>query len=277
MATIEQTWVERALGRPERDIPLADALTSLAKQRVLVTGAAGSLGTTLVPLLELAGAVVLATDIDEMDVREAAQVHDTTSWFHPDVIFHLAGAKHAPEGEEDPIEVCRVNAFGTGNLARYAGSAKLVLASTCKACDPETAYGSSKLIAERRVLNGKGTVARFYNVVDTQGNVFETWDSLEPDVALPVAPCSRFFVSAHEATALLIWSALLPAGRYILDAGPARAISTVARDLYPDRPTRAVAPRRGDRLVEPLTARAEWIRPTHVPYVLRVEGAHDPR
>ena len=82
--------------------------------------------------------------------------------FKPDLIFHLAGAKHAPEGEVNTWSTLDINSNGTKNLLSLkAPSTKFVLASTCKAANPEVVYGASKLIAERMVLNEKGSVARF--------------------------------------------------------------------------------------------------------------------
>src|ERR1044071_1030903 len=115
---------------------------------IVVTGAAGSVGRALVATLERRGFDVIAHDIDTMDVTNAEQVRWILAALRPGVIFHLAGAKHAPAGELDPFHVLNVNAMGTQNVLDAAGNAKVILASTCKACDPETAYGASKLVAE---------------------------------------------------------------------------------------------------------------------------------
>src|SRR5205814_9382005 len=144
-----------------------EPLRELARERVLVTGAAGSIGAEIIQALESIGCPLLATDVDDLDVRYARGLLRAFRLFRPTVVYHLAGAKHAPEGEIDPLTVMEVNGQGTANVvaAGAAVGSKVITASTCKSCDPETAYGASKLIAERLTLQGGGNVARFYNVV----------------------------------------------------------------------------------------------------------------
>lgn len=245
--------------------------------RVLVTGAAGSIGSALVRRLRADGETVDATDRDTLDVRDGDAVAD---WFYisrPDLVFHLAGAKHAPEGELDPFGVAETNIVGTANVLKSAANwgARVVMASTCKACDPETAYGATKLIAERMVLNAGGTVARFYNVPESCGNVFELWRSLPADSPLPVTPCGRYFMPLEQAVELLLACAELPSGRYSVDPGRARTMAEVADALYPGREQLQIEPRRGDRLREPLCAAHERLLPLAGGFVQVVSG-HDP-
>jgi FlaA1/EpsC-like NDP-sugar epimerase len=228
-----------------------------AGKRILVTGALGSIGSAVVPQLRKAGAVVVASDLDSfdhrLDVRDPSEVDHWVKTTRPDLVFHLAGAKHAPEGELNPFGVAQTNITGTRNVLEAAAmvGARVVLASSCKACNPETAYGATKLIAERMVLNAGGSVARFYNVPETSGNVFETWRGLPVDDPLPVTPCTRFFNTLEQAIGLLLAAASLPSGRYCVDPGEARWMADVAHELYPGRAQRMIDPRRGDRLYEP--------------------------
>lgn len=240
----------------------------LADKQVFVTGAHGSVGQELVALLEDGCRRLVATDRREYDVTIGGPFGEF------DVVFHLAGAKHAPDGEVDPWETVLVNTVGTRNVLAAAGAARVVLASTCKACDPETAYGASKLIAERMVLNASGSVARFYNVVETSGNVFETWRAASGP--LPVTDCRRYFMSVAEAASLLVWAAVLPPGRYVRDPGFPRSMAGVAADLYPGRAQAVIPRRRGDRAVEPLLAAHESVSETEVAGLYRVESPHDP-
>jgi len=256
--------VEAVLGRPERPLPILDALAELELERILVTGAAGSLGAALVERLEVAA----ATDIDTLDVREPP----LDRW-QPTLVLHLAGAKHAPEGEQDPWGVCETNAVGTRNVLEAFPAARVVLASTCKACDPETAYGASKLIAERMVLNAGGSVARFYNIVESSGNVFETWAAVPPGEPLPVTVCSRYFMSMTEAVSLLLNAAVAAPGRYVFPVPFIRRIEDVAADLYPARDRDLIQPRRGDRRDEPRYALADRADP--VGALERVTSPHD--
>jgi FlaA1/EpsC-like NDP-sugar epimerase len=264
------------LGRPPRPLDITDPVARLAGERVLITGAAGSIGTEVNRILTAAGGAVLATDIDELDVGSISSVKASFQPFRPTVVIHLAGAKHAPEGELDPLTVVAVNAVGTANMVAAAAAygARIVTASTCKACDPETAYGASKLLAERLTLSAGGSVARFYNVVETSGNVFEIWAQVAPALPLPVTGCRRYFISLAEAVALIVNAALAPAGRYTIDPGRALDMAQVAAALYPGRAQLERPPRRGDRLAEPRIAASERLEPAA--YGLeRVLNPHD--
>lgn len=226
---------------------------------VIVTGAEGSVGQALCPVLREAGWDVVGTDIGEMDVRDHERVRHLVAAFTPDVIVHLAGAKHAPEGELDPAGIAATNITGTANVLAGAAQfgARVVTASTCKACDPETAYGASKLIAERMTLNAGGSVARFYNVPESGGNVFRLWETLPQDAPIPVTDCRRYFITMDQAVALVIACLGLPAGRYTIDPGEPQWMRDVAARLYPGREIVMVPARRGDRRCEPLCAQAE--------------------
>lgn len=278
MPVATEDWVLDVLGRDEH---LFDQKLSFG--RVLVTGAAGSIGQVILEDLILNAGETCLTDIEgnrRLDVTRDWEVNSIVSDMRPHTIIHLAGAKHAPEGEIDPYAAMMVNTVGTRNVLEAAArvGAHVVVASTCKACDPETAYGASKLIAERMALNAGATVIRFYNVIETCGNVFQIWKSIPSELPIPVAAtCERLFMTANEAQALTLWAAAyrLP-GRFVLGGVIRRSMNSVALDLYPDRQIEWIPPRRGDRLVEPFAARSEEIAPTDYPPFMRVVGPHDP-
>lgn len=223
--------------------------------RTLVTGAKGSIGSLLVPRLE---GDVVATDVEELDVTEELPLRKLKRF---DRIFHLAGAKHAPVGEQHPGDTFSVNVTGTENVLRWSQGAKVVMASTCKAANPETVYGASKLIAERMVLNAGGVVARFFNVRETSGNVFRLWEELPEDQPLPVTECYRYFISVEQAVYLLLACMELPSGRYAVEPGPPSYMPHEALRAYPGRPTVVVPPRRGDRVQEPIFSSCERSMP----------------
>lgn len=242
--------------------------------RILVTGAAGSIGVALVPALRDLGHEVIATDIDTLDVTNRGQVDQKLAAIQPDLIYHLAGAKHAPEGEQDPEQVARVNITGTANIAQAAGGAKVVLASTCKAADPETAYGASKLIAERIILNAQGVVLRYFNVRETSGNVFRHWEQIPVPQPIPWTDCWRYFITLSEALELTVAAVDLPSGRYTVDPGPARHMRAEARSLYPDRRLVEIPARRGDRRREPFHADCEQHH--RQGHFFQIVNPHDP-
>lgn len=228
--------------------------------RILVTGAAGSVGQALLPHLQ---GDVLATDKHDLDITDPDQCEVIIGAFGPELVYHLAAQKFAPEGEDDPERTLAVNATGTANVVRAANrvGAKVITASTCKACDPETVYGASKLIAERLTLNAGGWVARFYNVRESCGNVLSIWASLPEGEPLPVAPCHRYFITSEQVTDLLLKVPTLPPGRYTVNPGDPVAVGDLAAELYPGRETLPIEPRRGDRVKEPRTAASELLLP----------------
>lgn len=226
--------------------------------RAFVTGAAGSVGIAVSDALRARGDSVIGCDLVwGADVRERA-VAKQIQRVRPDVIFHLAGAKHAPHGELDPLETAHINIDGTANILHAApDGCRVILASTCKAANPETAYGASKLIAERMTLNAGHSVARFYNVREASGNVFEIWAGTEPP--LPATDCWRYFITMGQAVDLLLEVAELPPGRYTLDPGDSRPMWEEAAALVGRENVTMVPRRRGDREREPRIGGGEWL------------------
>lgn len=248
--------------------------------RALVCGAHGAVGSRLVPELERQGWDVLPTDLETADITDVGSVQVAAEGFDPDVIFHLAAWKEAGAGELDPAGTCFVNVGGTANVVAAAMSvgARVVLASTCKAADPETAYGASKLIAERIVLNAGGSVVRFYNIPEcggSVGNVFDLWAALPVDEPIPFTDCSRWFIDARQAVGSLIAAAAAGPGRFA-PRPQQMTMREMAARLYPGRELVEVPRRRGDRAVEPLHAACERIldRPD---FMVRIVSPHDPQ
>ncbi len=218
---------------------------------IIITGSEGSVGKALTPVLRARGDTVHGFDIRTgVDILDKLALTAAVQLAQADVIFHCAGAKHAPEGEVEPWGATRINVEGTRNVLSAApDGCRVILTSTCKACNPETVYGATKLIAERLVLNAGQSVARFYNVREASGNVFEIWAGMQPP--LPVTSCYRYFITMPEAVSLLLRVADLPAGRYTLDPGePCWMIDEAAALVGRDN-VELIPPRRGDRLREP--------------------------
>jgi FlaA1/EpsC-like NDP-sugar epimerase len=222
-------------------------------------------------------APVVAVDIDQMDVTDPIQVESVIERTLPDVIFHLAGAKHAFEGELEPERVTAINVTGTGNVLRAAKriGAKVVFSSTCKACDPETGYGASKLLAERLVLNAGQTVVRYYNIPESDGNVFRLWENIPEDEPIPYTDCWRYFISMEQALELTIAAADMPPARYTVNPGLPRHMRTVAEGFYPGRELVEVPRRRGDRHKEPLKAQCEDMWPVNGSELVVIHSEYD--
>ncbi len=273
-----EEWVKKVLGRAERLIP-----ETAPPKRVLITGGAGSVGQALYYKLRDTTEVWL-TDLGDgptgMDVLDRHLVESKFAVHRPEVVYHLAGAKHAPHGELDPWGVLRTNVEGTRNVLAAAAmvGARVVVASTCKACDPETAYGASKLLAERMTLNARQWVVRFHNIIETSGNVFTLWKGADP---ISVTECERYFISLEEAVNLTVWAGsekTFKPGRYAIAPGDPRRMVDVARELYPDTKQEMIPRRRGDRFKEPALAACEVAQGMYFEgSIWRIESPHDHR
>ena len=276
--------VEKVLGRNQhKDLLNIENIVDLTNKKILITGANGSIGTALRKRLDAAQIPYLATDIEGsleyMDVTDFHQVYSTVNKYQPDFIVNIAGAKHAPDGEHETWRTLSINTIGTKNLIDCApAECSIILTSTCKSANPEIVYGASKLIAERMVMNAGGSVARFFNVVESSGNVFEIWGDLPENSPIKVAPtCERHFISIGESVGLLLYAISKNTNkRYIVNSGHLRIMKDVADDLYPEREKIIIEPRRGDRMSERFLATSESIKKYHLNNsVIELKSIHD--
>lgn len=256
--------LECLLGRPIRDV-LTDADRHLLRsQRVLVTGAGGSVGSELARQLAAAGIAKLTLfDHSEYalfridaelrqawpslrlvsvlgDVTRSADVREACRAAAPDVVYHAAAYKHVTFAETAPVQALRVNALGALELARAArrAGARLVLISSDKAAQPTSVMGATKRFAEQLVLAEAGPdfrpiVVRFGNVLGSSGSVAEIM--LERAIAglpLPVTDpeATRYFMAGSEAVSLVLKADVI--GRrpeiFWLDMGPPIRIGDLA-------------------------------------------------
>ena len=127
------------------------------------------------------------------------------------------------------------------------------------------------------VLNEQGSVARFFNVVETSGNVFEIWNNIPDSEAIELAPtCERHFISLEEAVGLIIFCLNNESGRYIVNSGPLVKMGDVAERLYPNREKTIIAPRRGDRLTEKFLSTSESIESYFLDTeIIKIKNLHD--
>lgn len=208
---IRKIKIEDLLGRPEIEINMREIRESLAGKTVLVTGAAGSIGSELCRQLATQGVKHLLMfdnaetplhnvrlEFEEKypslyftpiigDVRSKERLDFVFSNYRPEVVFHAAAYKHVPLMEENPCEAILVNVVGSKNVADKCveyNCEKMVMISTDKAVNPTNIMGCTKRLAEIYVqslglaietgqIKGCTTfiTTRFGNVLGSNGSV----------------------------------------------------------------------------------------------------------
>ena len=203
--------IEDLLGRAEININLSQVAEEFRGKVVLVTGAAGSIGSELCRQLVQMGIqklIMFASaetplhnvrlefeknypTIDFVpvigDVRVKERVRMVFELYHPQIVFHAAAYKHVPLMEENPCEAVLVNVTGSRQVADMAveyDAEKMIMVSTDKAVNPTNVMGCSKRLAEIYVQslgcairegkvkgNTKFITTRFGNVLGSNGSV----------------------------------------------------------------------------------------------------------
>jgi FlaA1/EpsC-like NDP-sugar epimerase len=267
---LRQLSADDLVGRDEREIDLEVAAGEARGRTVLVTGAAGSIGSELCRLLSNMGPRRLVlVDINEsglfdlaeelratpgLDLREAlVSIVDQDPLLalfadeRPDIVFHAAAYKHVPMLESHPAQAVLTNVVGTWNTlrcARAAGVKKFILISTDKAASKHSVMGCTKRVCEQLVLAYQGPMScwavRFGNVVGSRGSVvplFERQIEHGGPVTITHRDVSRYMMTIGEASALVLSS--LATGRsshlYMLDMGEPINIFDLAKDLIRSR------------------------------------------
>ena len=206
-----------------------------ANKTVLVTGAAGSIGSELVTQLLEIGARVICADVSEYGVFKLHQKHSGREGFlsaivdlkdaaaveellvrHKgiDVVFHAAAYKHVPLMESHPKTCFKNNVVGTQNLfqaCRKVGVPNVVLISTDKAVRPSNIMGATKRLCEMEMSNYtdamKINCVRFGNVLGSSGSVVQIFQNrVETGLPLHVTDkrMRRYFMSIPEAVFLIL-------------------------------------------------------------------------
>ena len=285
------------LRRPPVELDVLAIGRFLKGKRVLVTGAAGSIGAEICrQVLRHEPRTLICLDHDENalfylerelareavefrlgDITDAGSIDALFQATRPQVVFHAAAHKHVPMLEANPVEGLRNNVFGTETVARLAGrwqAEAFVLISTDKAVNPSSVMGASKRMAElliRTLPRGtRYTAVRFGNVLGSQGSVVPL---LKEQIAAggPVTvthpDMARYFMTIPEAVELVIQASAMGQGDeiFMLDMGEQVKIVDLATDLIrlsglrPGEDIEIVftGVRPGEKLSEELYLRAE--------------------
>jgi FlaA1/EpsC-like NDP-sugar epimerase len=236
---------DRLLGKFPAASPQRNSSANIAGKRVLVTGAAGGIGSALASAiahcdpgqlvlldasehglynLEHSMAAHSATSRDEMVLGNAGDRDMLTALLHlykPQIVFHAAAFKHVPIMERNPFAAVANNALATYDLSLAAaafGCEQMVLISTDKAADPLSIMGASKRIAELAILSShhpktRMKAVRLGNVLGSPGSIVPLFlrqiASREP-VTVTHPDASRYFMTVDEVVAALL-SAASPA------------------------------------------------------------------
>jgi FlaA1/EpsC-like NDP-sugar epimerase len=259
---MREVKVDDLLARPPVDLDTSRLRSRLAGRTVLVTGAAGSIGSELCRQVAAQGPgrlvlldryengmfhleIALRTRFPGLeivpvlgDILLRDQLDAIFAAHRPDVVLHAAAYKHVPLAEVNVLEAVRNNILGTRNLAVAAlahGTRKFVLVSTDKAVRPTSVMGATKRAAEQLIqqLSGKQcqfSAVRFGNVLGSSGSVvplFREQIASGGPVTVTDPRMTRFFMTIPEAAALILQSALFSTGGeiFVLEMGqPVRII-----------------------------------------------------
>jgi FlaA1/EpsC-like NDP-sugar epimerase len=251
MNQIHNVKIEDLLGREVIQMNNKRIGEEISGKVILVTGAAGSIGSEIVRQLiayfpsklvlvdqaesalydleyELAGKVPTNVQliVNVADVSDTRRVSKIFNNHQPDIIFHAAAYKHVPLMENNPYEAIKTNVIGTRILAELAselGVEKFVMVSTDKAVNPTNVMGATKRLAEMYTqsmnqLEGVKTkfiATRFGNVLGSNGSViplFKKQIERGGPVTVTHPEITRYFMTIPEACELVLEAATMGQG-----------------------------------------------------------------
>lgn len=266
---IRDVKLEDLLGRPPVALEIGEIRRYLQGKRILVTGAAGSIGREICrQVAEFGAASVVLFDNAESplffverelkeafprvefipslsDVRNPVQIDFAFTRFAPQVVFHAAAYKHVPMSEDNPVATVENNVLGTRNLADTAcrhAVEHFVMVSTDKAVNPTNIMGASKRAAELYVQalaqqsSTSIVTVRFGNVLGSNGSVvpiFQEQIRNGGPVTVTDPKATRFFMTIPEAVQLVLQAGSMGEGGeiFILNMGEQLRIVHLAEEL----------------------------------------------
>ena len=233
--------IEDLIGRPQTNIDKKTISELIKNQKILITGAGGSIGSELskqiasfspseVTILDNCEYNLYTVDWDLRnkfpdlkintvlaDIRHKEKIESLFKKYKPDIVFHSAALKHVPLVELNPTEGILTNVIGTRNVAEAALNVKasaFVQISTDKAVNPTNIMGASKRIGEYFAqaldLEDSGTrfiTVRFGNVLGSSGSVvplFKKQLEMGGPITITHPDIERYFMTINEAVGLVL-------------------------------------------------------------------------
>jgi FlaA1/EpsC-like NDP-sugar epimerase len=243
----------------------------LNKKTILVTGAAGSIGSEIVrqlarfntkkvvlidqaetPMFHLenelhAKFIGLQFSSYLADVTNASKMELIFKEYHPEIVFHAAAYKHVPLMEENPHEALRVNVGGTKlitDLSVKYGVEKFVMVSSDKSVNPSSVMGASKRVcemiiqsrAEAKGVRTQFVITRFGNVLGSNGSVIPLFTKQIEEggpVTVTHPEITRYFMTIPEACELVLEAGFMGKGGeiFVFDMGSPVKIADLAHQL----------------------------------------------
>ena len=265
---IKEIRIEDLLGRKEIKINSNLINSELSGKRILISGAAGSIGSEIVRQLTNFPVELILLDAAETplynieneledkypnvhkniiiaSVTDKNVLKEVFAKYKPQIVFHAAAYKHVPMMERSPYEAAYNNITGTKNIADTAletGVEKFIMISTDKAVNPTNVMGASKRYAEMYIqqLNFRGVTkfitTRFGNVLGSNGSViprFKAQILRGGPVTVTHPEITRYFMTIPEASRLVLEAATMGKGGeiFLFDMGEAVKIRSLAERM----------------------------------------------
>jgi FlaA1/EpsC-like NDP-sugar epimerase len=266
---IRKINIEDLLGREQIQLDTQKIAAELNKKVILVTGAAGSIGSGLIrQILSFSPQKIILLDQAESalydlyndlhrdglsaclevviaDIRSRMRMRKVFEAYRPHFVFHAAAYKHVPLMEENPSEALLTNIKGSKNLVDLSNEFqvyKFVMISTDKAVNPTNVMGASKRIAEiyAQYANNLGSckfiTTRFGNVLGSNGSVIPLFrKQIEKGGPITVTDerITRFFMTIPEACQLVLDAGAMGNGGeiFVFDMGKCMKIVDLAKKM----------------------------------------------
>lgn len=269
LKSLKDVYVSNLLGREPVLLDKSQIENFIRGKRVLITGAAGSIGSELSrQVANFSPSLLALLDQDETgifniegeikknfsglnikslisDIKDEVKIRNVFSDLKPQIVFHAAAYKHVPLMQVHPDQAVKNNIFGTQILANASlteNIEKFIFISTDKAVNPTSVMGATKRIGEMicQACNQKNKTkfisVRFGNVLDSRGSVipiFREQIKRRDNVTVTHPEMKRYFMLTSEACLLVMQAGAMGQGGevFVLDMGKPIKILDLAKEM----------------------------------------------